>query len=111
MQVTVTGHPRRIHHRRAWVAFDSGGSEDLADLGGVLQDVQWPAADDHSALHAVVSLGRFAGLDPSVNDVAKRRIEFRQPFMITADELAEMRATSTEAGTRSTPRQQPRACH
>ena len=32
--------------------FDSGGSEELADLGGVLNDVQRDAADDHSVQHA-----------------------------------------------------------
>jgi hypothetical protein len=37
--------------------FDAGGSEELADLGGVLKDVQRHAADNHAVQHAVVSMG------------------------------------------------------
>ena len=45
---TIAGHG--LH-------FDSGGSEELADLGGVLKDVQRHTADNHAVQHAVVSMG------------------------------------------------------
>ena len=45
---TIAGH--ELH-------FDSSCSEELADLGGVLNDVQRDAADNHSVQHAVVSMG------------------------------------------------------
>lgn len=37
--------------------FDSGGGEELADLRGVLKDVERHAADNHSMEHAVVTMG------------------------------------------------------
>jgi hypothetical protein len=45
---TVTGHGLHV---------DSGGSQELTDLGGVFNDVQSHAADKHSVEHAVESMG------------------------------------------------------
>ena len=45
---TIAGHG--LH-------FDSGGGQELADLGGVFKDVQRHAADNHSVQHAVVTMG------------------------------------------------------
>ncbi len=45
---TIAGHGSHL---------DPGGGEELADLGGVLDDVQREAADDHAVQHAVVSMG------------------------------------------------------
>ena len=45
---TITGHG--LH-------FDSGGSEELADLGGMLKDVQRHTSNNHAVQHAVVSMG------------------------------------------------------
>src|SRR5215472_8619570 len=45
---TVTGHGPH---------FDARGGEELTDLGGVLNDVQRHAADNHSVQRAVVSMG------------------------------------------------------
>jgi hypothetical protein len=50
----IAGH--RLH-------LDSGGSEELTDLAGVLENVQWPAADNDSVWHPVVSMS--AGEWPS----------------------------------------------
>ncbi len=45
---TIAGH--RLY-------FDSGGGQELADLGSVFKDVQRHAADNHSVQHAVVTMG------------------------------------------------------
>jgi hypothetical protein len=43
--------------------FDSDGSEELADLAGVLENVQWAAADKDAVRHPLVSMS--AGEGPS----------------------------------------------
>ena len=60
----IAGH--RLH-------FDSGGSEELADLGGMFKDVQRHAADNHSVEHAVVSMG---GREWPSGHVLGERIEY-----------------------------------
>ena len=47
---TISGHGPDL---------DSGGSQELADLGGVFENVKGHAADNHSVQGAVVSMGRW----------------------------------------------------
>jgi hypothetical protein len=45
---TVAGHGLHLY---------AGDSEELADLGGVFDDMQWNLADNYSVQHAVVTMG------------------------------------------------------
>jgi hypothetical protein len=78
----VRGHAPDQHHGSPRVPpitghglhLDSGASQELADLGGVFEDVQRHAADDHSVVHAVVSVG---GRERPSRQVLGKRVERR----------------------------------
>ena len=57
----LVGSPSRVTADVATIPghglhFDFGGSQELADLGGVFKDAQRHAADNHSVQHAVVTM-------------------------------------------------------